>query len=145
MATVGRSNASQRTVPVCSGDDGFSYDSRINAHGLRPQPAGPLSPAQFPLQARRTDCPPRYGDVCAVDPSSPGSHYPIGEQTTPLSSEWYLIAYYAILILSSLLGGMLVSVVLMLYGTIRDLIEVIGLEREDSPILFPEEDSGDKD
>lgn len=52
-----------------------------------------------------------------------------------------MAAYYAILILSSLLGGMLVSVVLMLYGTIRDLIEVIGLEREDNPILFSEDDS----
>ncbi len=70
---------------------------------------------------------------------------PIGQQTTPLSSEWYMTAYYAILILSSLLGGMLVSVVLMLYGTIRDLIEVIGLERKDSPILFSEDDSSGED
>lgn len=62
---------------------------------------------------------------------------PIGESTT-LPGEWYTIAYYVVLVLSSLLGGMLISVILMIYGTIRDLVEAIGLEKEDSPLLVSE-------
>lgn len=62
---------------------------------------------------------------------------PLGESVA-LSGEWYTAAYYVILVFSSLLGGMLISVVLMIYGTIRDLVEAIGLEREDSPLLMPE-------
>lgn len=62
------------------------------------------------------------------------------EQPETLSLRWYGTAYYGILVSSSLLGGLLISVVLMIYGTIFDLVEVIGLERKDSPVLLPDEE-----
>lgn len=62
---------------------------------------------------------------------------PIGESVA-FSAEWYTTMYYVLLVVSSLLGGMLISVVLMIYGTVRDLVEAIGLEREDSSVLLSE-------
>lgn len=47
------------------------------------------------------------------------------EESDQLSPAWYSGFYYASLILSSVLGGAIITVVLMLYDTIRDIIEVI--------------------
>jgi hypothetical protein len=43
---------------------------------------------------------------------------------------WFSALYYATLVLSSLLGGALISIALMLFNTVRDIIHVIGQERE---------------
>lgn len=51
-----------------------------------------------------------------------------GGENVPTS--WFSGIYYAVLILSSLLGGLLIAVVLMLYNTLTKLIEVIDPEVE---------------
>lgn len=66
------------------------------------------------------------------------------EETENLASGWYDTAYYTVLVVSSLLGGMLISVVLMLYDAVRDLIYVLGLNKEDHPIVEGESTSDAK-
>jgi hypothetical protein len=56
------------------------------------------------------------------------------EESDSLSTEWYNTSYYVILIYSSALGGMLISIVVMLYAAIRDMISVVGLQNEDHPL-----------
>ena len=54
---------------------------------------------------------------------------PLGEADAaqgPAHEWWYPGLYYAILVLTSLLGGALITVVLMLYNTVRDLIRAVG-------------------
>jgi heme A synthase len=46
------------------------------------------------------------------------------------SDWWFAGLYYAVLALTSLLGGALISVVLMLYNTVRDLIRAVVPDRE---------------
>lgn len=48
------------------------------------------------------------------------------EETDLRSADWFAGLYYSTLILSSLLGGCLITVVLMLYQTIKDMIYIIG-------------------
>lgn len=62
------------------------------------------------------------------------------EESESIASPWFARFYYAILVFSSLLGGLLIAVVLMLYDAVRDMIQAVGLEREDHPILETEEE-----
>lgn len=60
------------------------------------------------------------------------------EQSGEVSENWYTTIYYVLLVLSAALGGALISVVLMLYGAIRDLIRVV--EPDDSnPMIVADE------
>lgn len=54
---------------------------------------------------------------------------PVTESDT-LPSAWYKYMYWATLIFSSFLSGFMVSVVLMLYSTIRNIIAIIGLDQD---------------
>jgi uncharacterized membrane protein YozB (DUF420 family) len=56
------------------------------------------------------------------------------------SNGWYAGLYYAVLALTSLLGGALISVVLMLYNTVRDLIRAVGPDRESTLVRQEEEE-----
>lgn len=56
------------------------------------------------------------------------------EESDSISTEWYSTSYYVVLIYSSVLGGMLISIVMMLYAAIRDMISVVGLQDEDHPL-----------
>lgn len=47
------------------------------------------------------------------------------EEATEASAHWYSTFYYASLILSSLLGAAIITVILMLYETVKDVIEVV--------------------
>lgn len=57
------------------------------------------------------------------------------EESDNLKVSWYSTAYYIVLVASSLLGGLLITAVLMLYDALRDIIRVFGLKGEDDPIL----------
>jgi hypothetical protein len=60
------------------------------------------------------------------------------EETDNLSSTWYDTIYYAVLICSSLLGGMLISAVLMLYDAVRDMIYILGIQKKEHPLVRAE-------
>jgi hypothetical protein len=48
------------------------------------------------------------------------------EESSEVPSSWYVAIYYALLVASAALGGLLISVVFMLYNAIGDLIQVMG-------------------
>jgi hypothetical protein len=52
--------------------------------------------------------------------------------------------YYCALGLTALLGGALVAIVLMIYNTVKDMIEVLALDKEDHP-LYDSDAEGDAD
>ena len=52
----------------------------------------------------------------------------------------YATLYYATLVLSSMMAGALITVVLMLYNTVQDIIYVVGLRETDHPLVHTEED-----
>jgi len=56
-------------------------------------------------------------------------------ENVPLS--WYSIIYWLSLILSSILSGMMITLVLMLYTTITNMIHIVGLKKEHSLISKP--------
>ncbi|MGB5943096.1 MAG: hypothetical protein WBG71_09460 [Leeuwenhoekiella sp.] len=62
-----------------------------------------------------------------------------------LATNWYDVIYWSSLVISSLLSGMLVSVVLMLLGTITNIIKIVGLDQDEHPLLYSEESSEDDD
>lgn len=64
---------------------------------------------------------------------------PVSE-SDQVPSSWFTTLYYVVLGVSSILGGILISTVLMLYDTVKDVIEVIGLEEEPDHMVVAEED-----
>ncbi len=52
---------------------------------------------------------------------------------------WFSALYYLILAFTAMVGGALVSVVLMIHHTISDIIEVIGLGRTDKEVVADQE------
>lgn len=61
-------------------------------------------------------------------------------ESEELPTAWYSTIYWATLFLSSLLSGGMVSVILMLYHTVINMIKIIGLGEKDHPLVF----DGDK-
>ncbi|MBT8255988.1 MAG: hypothetical protein KJO23_05535 [Bacteroidia bacterium] len=51
---------------------------------------------------------------------------------------WFKYVYWASLFASSLISGMMVAIVLLLYGTITNIIKIVGLGK-DHPLLSDEE------
>ncbi len=43
---------------------------------------------------------------------------------------WYSAVYYGLLLIAAMIGGALVSIVVMLYSAIREVIMVLGLEKQ---------------
>lgn len=54
--------------------------------------------------------------------------------------EWYRNLYWVTLFLSSFLTGSIVAVILMLYSTIQNIIDIIGLKVKDHPLIMVDED-----
>lgn len=52
------------------------------------------------------------------------------QETDSGTLEWFYSLYYAALIISSLLAGAVITVVLMLYNAVRNIINAIGPEKE---------------
>lgn len=55
---------------------------------------------------------------------------------------WFTALYYLILAFTALVGGGLVSVVLMIHHTISDIIDVIGLGRTDKEVVVDQQSNG---
>jgi hypothetical protein len=58
-------------------------------------------------------------------------------------SSWYSTIYYVSLGLSSLLSGALISVVLMLYNAVTNVIRIVGLGEEDNPLIYNDDEEED--
>ena len=59
---------------------------------------------------------------------------PISE-SEQVGTSWYQTIYYSSLGMASLLGGGFVAVVMMLYGTITNVILIVGLGKKDHPLI----------
>ena len=52
---------------------------------------------------------------------------------------WYETIYYVSLGMASLLGGGFIAVIMMLYGTVTNVILIVGLDIKDHPLISDEE------
>lgn len=68
---------------------------------------------------------------------------PITEAET-VPTAWYSFIYWIALFSSSLLSGMMVAVILMLYSTIQNIICIVGLGQDHS-LIYTEEDEEEPD
>lgn len=66
------------------------------------------------------------------------------EEAENIPSSWYSNIYWVILFISSLLSGMMVAVILMLYNIIHNIILIVGL-REDHPLIDNDDDVENKE
>lgn len=57
------------------------------------------------------------------------------EKTDQVPSSWFTYIYYTALVTSAFLGGLLVTIVLMLYNALRDMIDVIGFGKKDHYLI----------
>lgn len=55
-------------------------------------------------------------------------------ETENIPTQWYSSIYWVTLFISSLLSGIMVAVILMLYNTIHNIIIIVGL-REEHPLI----------
>lgn len=60
------------------------------------------------------------------------------QETDSGTLEWFHFLYYAALIISSLLAGAVITVVLMLYNAVNNIIEAIGPEKESQVVRTKE-------
>lgn len=65
-------------------------------------------------------------------------------ESEELPTKWYSTIYWATLFLSSLLSGGMVSVILMLYNTVINMIKIVGLGEKDHPLVFHKGDKEDE-
>jgi len=63
---------------------------------------------------------------------------PISE-SEEVGKSWYQTIYYLSLGMASLLGGGFIAVVMMLYGTITNIILIVGLNIKEHPLISSEE------
>ena len=68
-------------------------------------------------------------------------------ETNNVPSEWFNIIYYVSLGMASILGGAFIAVVTMLYGTIANVIHIVGFGETDHPLVetddHPEENNSE--
>ena len=58
-----------------------------------------------------------------------------------LEVHWFSPIYWFTLSISSLLSGSMITVILMLYSTVADIIHIVGLKNEDHQLVMNEEDN----
>lgn len=61
-----------------------------------------------------------------------------------VETSWFEIIYWATLLFSSILSGMMITVILMLYSTVTNIIHIVGLG-EDHHLISKEESEEDTD
>ena len=61
-------------------------------------------------------------------------------ESDDVPAQWYITFYYVSLGISAVLGGVIISVVLMLYNTVRNIINIVGLHQEDHPLIYNDEE-----
>lgn len=66
-------------------------------------------------------------------------------ESAEVPSTWYASIYYVSLAMASILGGGLIAVVTMLYGTIANIILIVGLGVTDHPLLEKDEEVESED
>lgn len=62
------------------------------------------------------------------------------QETDKGTGEWFHNLYYATLVVSSILAGAIITIILMLYNTVRDIIHAIGHPEDKSRITHTEEE-----
>lgn len=62
------------------------------------------------------------------------------QETDKGTGEWFHSLYYATLVVSSILAGAVITIILMLYNTVRDIIFAIGHPESKSEIIHTEEE-----
>lgn len=55
-------------------------------------------------------------------------------------TDWYNTMYWATLVLSSILVGGIVTVILMLYSTIKAMVDILGYGKTDHPLIATEDE-----
>lgn len=60
-------------------------------------------------------------------------------------TNWYASIYYVSLGMSSLLSGALISVVIMLYNAVVNIIKIVGLGETDHPLIYNDDDKKKKE
>lgn len=69
-------------------------------------------------------------------------------ESSNVPEAWYAVIYYVSLGMAAILGGGMVAVITMLYGTIANIILIVGLGVTDHPLVYNEEEDkneGDKE
>lgn len=56
-------------------------------------------------------------------------------ESKAVPTAWYSIVYYVSLAMASILGGGFIAVVTMLYGTISNVIAIVGFKQTDHPLV----------
>lgn len=64
---------------------------------------------------------------------------PITEAET-IEVRWFSLIYWCTLSVSSMLSGTMITVILMLYSTVADIIHIVGFKNEDHQLVVNEED-----
>lgn len=62
-------------------------------------------------------------------------------ESKELPASWFSMIYYISLAMAAILGGIFIAVVTMLYGTIANVIQIVGLQVKDHPLI----DHGDEE
>ncbi|REL37687.1 hypothetical protein DYD21_07840 [Rhodohalobacter sp. SW132] len=66
-------------------------------------------------------------------------------ESDAVPTAWYSIVYWFALISSSMLSGLMVAVILMLFSTVQNIICIVGLGQDHKLIYTEEEEEGDDD
>ena len=56
-------------------------------------------------------------------------------ESKELPFAWFSVIYYISLAMAAILGGMFIAVVTMLYGTIANVIQIVGFKVKDHPLI----------
>lgn len=65
-------------------------------------------------------------------------------ETQEVPNSWFNVIYYVSLGMASVLGGGFIAVVTMLYGTIANVIHIVGFGETDHPLVETDDDEDDK-
>lgn len=66
-------------------------------------------------------------------------------ESSNVPETWYAIIYYVSLGMAAVLGGGMVAVITMLYGTIANIILIVGLGVTDHPLVYNEEEKNEEE
>lgn len=69
-------------------------------------------------------------------------NFPVGE-SNEIPDYWYQGIYYATAVSASIIGGLIVSVIILLYNTISDLIQILGYGSKHPMADIEDDDEGD--
>lgn len=66
-------------------------------------------------------------------------------ESDQVPTSWYSIVYYTSLGISAILGGGFIAVVTMLYGTISNVIAIVGFKQTDHPLVEDQDEENTED